>query len=349
MAASLIAATPPQDDSRARELLRNGRPGEAAAIYRALSAADPAKAEWLLNLSIALYQAKDFRGAAESARRTLDLNPSMLPASLFLGASYLELGEFEKAVPLLERVVAGNPGDRNGRLMLAKALLAGRQFERAAQEFEAASQLLPQNPSVWYGLGRAREALGRKEAANAAWVRLAAFPDSFEAHMHAAERNDAAERWLEASQDWEQALRLVPESATARSGLAGSLFRRRDYMRVLSTLEPLLTTSSAEASFLYGASLVNLQRAEEAIPHLERALSRDPNFLPAAAALGQALLQTSRPRDAILYLTKAAATDTDGSVHFQLFRAYQSTNAPERAQEALADYKRLRGSGSRNH
>jgi len=48
---------------------------------------------------------------------------------------------------------------------------------RAAEQLEAATQMLPANAAAWYALGRAREALGQKDAACSTFGELKAkFP-----------------------------------------------------------------------------------------------------------------------------------------------------------------------------
>jgi tetratricopeptide (TPR) repeat protein len=341
-ACCLIAQT--ADYERARQLLTSGHPAEAAAIYRELSRAHPEDSDALLNLSIAEYKAGNFREAAASAAAALKLNPDLQPAHLFLGASYLELGEFTSAIDPLQRVVAANPGERNGRLMLGEALLGAGQMEAAAEHLNAAAELLPANSRVWYGLGRTYEALGRKNDAAKAWDRLTSLPPSLESHLHAAEVHNAQQRWREAAVESSEALKLAPRNQTVRIGLAWSLFRSRDYEGAIAALKPLLSSEKADVQFLYGASLLNLQQPVEAIPYLRTAIARDAHLLSARAALGQALLQTGDPEKAIGLLADSISLDQDGSIHFQLFRAYQLTNRKAEAQRALADYQRLRAS-----
>jgi predicted Zn-dependent protease len=233
----------------------------------------------MLNLSIAEYKAGNFREAADSAVSALNRAPDLLPARLFLGASYLELGEFAKAVAALERVVKQDLRDRNARVLLAQA----------------------------------------------------------RAKLH-----DAALRWRESALEWAEALKLAPENPKVRFGLAWALFRSRDYDGAMATIKPLLTDPSAQ--FLFGASLLNLGQPAEAMPYLQRAIGGDSSMLPARAALGQALLQAGKAEEAIPYLKEAASADQEGSVRFQLFRAYQLTGRKAEADQALADYHRFKGS-----
>jgi predicted Zn-dependent protease len=298
----------------------------------------------LLNLCDAEYTAKRYREAAATAATALNLQPDLLPARLFLGASNLELGQLSAAIDSLKTVVAANPRERNGRLLLGLALLQAGHPAESLEHLEAAAGLLPASTRAWYGLGRALEALGQTPAAQQAWERLMTLPPSLESHLHTAEVDSAEQRWREAALEWREALRIAPEKPAVRLGLAEALFRSRDYRTAMSTLEPLLSTDSAEVQFLYGASLLNLQRPLEAAPYLREAIARDAHLLPARAALGQALLQTGNPKEAIPLLEAAISADQDGSVHFQLFRAYQLTDRESEARRALADYQRFRAS-----
>jgi tetratricopeptide (TPR) repeat protein len=331
--------------TRARDLLAAGHASEAAAIYQELAQKDPDNPGLLLNLAIAEYKAARFPEAAASASAAIKLAPDLAPAHLFLGASLLELGEFSGAIDSLTRVVSANPRERNGQLMLAEALLGAHQAAEAIAHFELAAGMLPSNPRVWSGLGKAAEAAGHKELAQSAWKKLMELPPSLESHIHAAELNGAALRWREAAAEWSAALKFAPASHRVRTGLAWAQFRSRDYDAVMATLKPVQQeTQVAEVEFLYGASLLNLQKPEAAIAYLKTALVRDPDFLPARAALGQALLQTGQVEDSIPLLKESLPVDQDGTTHFQLFRAYQLCGRSAEAKQAFAAYRRLRES-----
>ncbi len=334
---------PAEEAQRAQELAAAGKLEEAIRVYQNLLRASPRNAVLLLNLSITEYKARQYGNSVTHASAALEVQPDLLPARLFLGAAQLELGEFAKAVGSLEAVVAATPQDRNARLMLGEALLATGKPAEAAVQFEAVAEQLPANPRIWYGLARVYELLGRSEAAQQAADKLLALPESAESHMRAAMAHEKAQRWIEASAEWKKALAVSSDRRGARVSLAWSLFRARDYDGAMAALQPL-EGSSAEVEFLIGACLLNRQQPREAIAHLRSALAHDAGLVPARAALGQALLQTGKPEEAIGWLKAALDGDTDGTVHFQLFRAYQLTHRESEAREALAAYQRLRSS-----
>lgn len=420
----------------------SGKPDEAIPIYLRLAQSFPGNPDLLLNLCIAEFQASRYRDAASHAQAALNLKPDLAPADLFLGSSYLALGEHAKAVGPLKKAVDAMPGDRNARLALGEALLGSQQYEDALSQFQTSSQQMADNPRAWYGLGRTcealaaqagdqlktkfpasgyssalagdaclkqrrfgcafaayREALARgpilpgvhaglarvyKETGHAEWAaeeetsenkippltrsdsgpgayygsyksyrelaaraydRLLQLPPSSERDLYSAAELDAAGRHREASLAWREALKRAPANMNVQHGLAWSLYQSRDYDSALPVLKDMLkeTPESADANFLYGATLLNLAQPHAAIPYLEAALRADPKMQAAQAAMGQALLREGDPERAIPYLKNAILQDEDGNAHFQLFRAYQLTGN-SLAKDAFADYQQFRAS-----
>ena len=96
--------------------------------------------------------------------------------------------------------------------------------------------------------------------------------------------------------------------------------------------------TSSELNYLLGDTLLDQQRAEEAIPLLKRAVGENPKSLPAQKSLARAELATGKQSDAIVHLKVALPADTDGSLHYQLAQAYQANGQSELAKKVLADY-----------
>ena len=92
---------------------------------------------------------------------------------------------------------------------------------------------------------------------------------------------------------------------------------------------------------MYGDTLLQAQKLERAIPPLEAAVKRDPSMIEARVSLARAYLQGGRSAEAIPHLEAALPTDEDGSLHYQLARAYQATGQIERAKQMLAKYQEL--------
>ena len=181
---------------RARELALQGKPEQAITIYQELIQTFPNSPDLLMDLSIAQFKARHYRDSIEQAKAALKLQPELPSANLFLGACYVELGEFGAAIPPLKKVLEAQPNERNALLMLAEALSGARQYEEAAEHFQKLSELVPDNPKVWYGLGQCYDKLFQlspgqhkqyQKLARQAYNRLIELPRSRESCIHAAE------------------------------------------------------------------------------------------------------------------------------------------------------------------
>jgi predicted Zn-dependent protease len=167
--------------------------------------------------------------------------------------------------------------------------------------------------------------------------------------MHTASTLDKIGNCIGAASEWRKSLEFAPKSQAIETGLAWSSYRCRDYETVLGVVGDLLKSerASANLNFLFGATLLNQQQADRAIPYLTSALTIDPDFVPAHTALGQALLLTGKAQEAIPHLYRGIATDEDGTVHFELLRAFQLTKQTERARIALNEYQEFRSASEK--
>jgi predicted Zn-dependent protease len=103
-----------------------------------------------------------------------------------------------------------------------------------------------------------------------------------------------------------------------------------------------LLSGEPDLNHLQGDLYLARQLAPEAVPFLGKAVAADPRVLEVRASLPRALLQAVRPAEALPHVNAALPLDTDGSLHFQLARAYQSAGQAEAAKEAMARYQSIR-------
>jgi len=176
-----------------------------------------------------------------------------------------------------------------------------------------------------------------------AFARLGELPPCSEQHELKARIYTNQKRYSEAAKEWKAAAVYSPTNTEIQEQLGVSLKFSQDYAGALPVFEELLKKrpASEELNYLVGDTLLDLQRPEDAIPFLKRAIERDPKLLPAHKSLARAELATGNDAAAIPHLKRVLATDTDGSLHFQLARAYQAAGQPELAKPVLAEYQRI--------
>jgi tetratricopeptide (TPR) repeat protein len=150
--------------------------------------------------------------------------------------------------------------------------------------------------------------------------------------------------WDEAEAEYRKAIALEPKSHSARLGLVITLFTELKNDEALSLDESLLSENSLdpEANLLAGEILVQRNQFRKAEPYLLKCTHLKTDLLPRYhALLGRVYAETDRIPAAISEYKLGLATDTDGSIHYQLARLYQKTGNKMAAEEAFRQSKGL--------
>ncbi len=164
---------------------------------------------------------------------------------------------------------------------------------------------------------------------------LAGLGDSPE--LHELRARGFAERGshLMAARAWRAALDLDPGGTNLKTGLANALYEARDFRTTGPVLDELLEEGeSPELRFLRGSALLNEQRANEAVPHLERAVELAPDLERARAELSRAYLALDRPEGAIPHLRRILESDQNGSYAYRLATAYRRAGKKDLSEAA---------------
>jgi tetratricopeptide (TPR) repeat protein len=221
-------------------------------------------------------------------------------------------GELERATACLQSVLERNPQDADARLELAEVALAQRRHREAvALAQEATGGRLSDPAEGWLVLGRAQEALGVVDQAEAAW---------------------------------RKAVSLQPESVEALYRL-GRLYNR---LGMASEAAPALekavalSPGSPEALKELGAARLRLGQAEAAVVALQQARQIAPDDVAVLNNLGVALRQAGRESEAApLFEEAVRASQGSRVVYANLADAWLQLGEFERAQAALQEALRL--------
>jgi len=107
-----------------------------------------------------LDRLKDRKSAVEHFEKALQLNPRMRDVSLSLARAYVAAEQWEKAIPLLDLQLSETDADaevdRAAEIHYQLGLCAERLFDqdKAFREFQTASKLRPDHPTIVTGLAR---------------------------------------------------------------------------------------------------------------------------------------------------------------------------------------------------
>jgi tetratricopeptide (TPR) repeat protein len=199
---------------------------------------------------------------------------------------------------------------------------------------------LPRTPSPDALYWRAKAA---NELALQAFFRLGQLPASVEFHQLQAEIARNQNQHMQSVKEWKAALDLAPGDPRLEQELAVSLFLAKDFKAAVEAAAGPLKQNprSPELNFVVGDSWLRLEDPEKAEPYLEAALAADPKLREADASLGLALARLGKYADAVRHLEKSLELDEDGSLHYQLARAYQAAGSGEKARAAMAQYQEI--------
>lgn len=294
----------------------------------------PGSAYWLALVAAARQVQQQERSAFYFYREALAKQPDMRGLHAALAEVYRKSGHADWAA--IEEEKEKKLGPLNCAVKTLECDFTAGRYRKLLQ-LAAGTK----TPESYYWQSRACNQLARE-----AFARLAQLPPSVEIHELTAEVHRSQGRHLEAVKEWKEALKLAPGDPGLRMELAVSLHQSRDYPAAVPLLEDLLKAApdSAELNYLLGDSFLNLQQAAKAIVYLAKAVQLAPKNLAAHASLARAYLQAGQSRQAVPHLKAALPTDKDGSLHFQLARAYQGSGERELANQMLEKYQEIRKS-----
>jgi Flp pilus assembly protein TadD len=172
----LLASKP--DDRRAlsalgRAYLSVGRTEDGFRLLRRMHDLYPDHHEVHLNLASAYEYSGELETALKHANRSIELHPAFAPAHKRKGIILGRQRHFVEAADEFETAVQLAPDDPDALTWLGESRVQLGQWAAAAESLEQATRLAPQNANAWLKLGVARVWLGEFDAARESLERAA--------------------------------------------------------------------------------------------------------------------------------------------------------------------------------
>jgi len=290
----------------------------------------PESAYWLALVADSRVVQKQFSSAYFLYRNALELVPGLRGVHFSISRIYRERGENEWAeIEEKKESELGIPDCSREKLVCY--FLQG-EFSRIVAEGDNSK------PADLYWIIQAYNQL-----ALASFTRLNELPSSYEVHAFRARVQENLGRYWESVSEWRKALEYVPGDPEVRQQLAINLYLNRNYDESARIVNDLLKTKpdSGQLNFLAGDILLYQQKADQAIPFLEKSVKADDKYVPAHNSLGRAYMSLGKAAEAVPHLEKALDADDDGSIHYQLARAYQRTGRTEESRKLMARYQEI--------
>ena len=133
---------------------------QALAIYKEF----PGNAEVEEHAGRLLLESRKYDDAVRQFEQAYQKEPTEANRKS-LAAAYLQLGQVDKALPLLDKAVADEPANYDLRIGLAHALRDSKRYQAAAAQFNEAAKLKPTETKTWNELGSMLYLANDREAA----------------------------------------------------------------------------------------------------------------------------------------------------------------------------------------
>lgn len=295
------------------------RYSEAAAALEEAERYAPASQDVLVDLSIAYFDAGDYRKALEPLGKALSLDPRSVGAHHMTGKSYFMLGDFTRSVAELEEALKLSPKDYDIAYTLALAHLKLHELGPAKQIFDQMIAQLGDRPQLRIVFGRAyRETSFLPEAIEEFKRAVALDPHFPRAHYYLGLTyllKDGAARLDDAAAEFKVELDSNPEEFFANYYLGVVCVMQRKWDEALPLLEKAtrIQPDNPDPYFHLGQAYQSVERHEQAIAALRKSIALNPelshNDYQVATAhyrLGQSLMKTGRKEEGEKELQTAA-------------------------------------------
>ena len=289
----------------------------------------PGSAYWLALVADSRAKAAQLSSAFYLYRQAIAKNPKLRGVRAALAQIYEKSGHSDWAkIEQQHEEELGKPNCAIERDVCA--------FD--AGQYEKLVALQGKTPEAYYWKTKAYQKLAIQALAH-----LGQLPPSVQLHELLAGINTDERQFPTAVKEWQKAYELSGKDMEIGKQLVLALFQTQDFPAAEKLLQSLLPRrpKSADLNYLLGFTMLSLKQPKEAAHYLEISVQLDSGFLPAHSALAQAYLAMGESKKAIPHLKAALPIDRDGSIHYQLARAYQTSGQYALARAMLEQYQKI--------
>ena len=246
-------------------------------------------------------EAGDLSGAAQAAKRAVELLPTSSEYWLQLGLIMGQQHQYEEACLAFKQAYELDPQEVASLENLGHALEQLGRPEEARRAYRRAVEARPRFGPAWLDLAQSLQKAGREQEAADCLRKAFANRVPREAELLALARFCQGHGWREAAAtNYQDAIRLSPYDAGARVEAGKNLValgRRAEALPLFADAVKL-GPDAGMARFEYGLALGREGRATEAAEQFSEAARLMPEMLEARLNLGFALMNANRPVEA---------------------------------------------------
>ena len=318
----------------------------AIAKYREIVKLAPHLAAAYNNLGMLYFDEHDYPSAIKVLQRGLELNRNMPGAAAMLGMSYFQLGENDKAQPLLETALRANPKDDQVAMVLIHILINTQKLPEAASKLNDFLSRNPKSQEAWYLLGKtylqmSQDALKKINEID---------PDSVVAHEIAGEIDQSMHNYDLALVEYKKAIDMAPKVPGTHMHMGDAYWNMGKWQSAQEEFraELLNDPNSCMAHWkLSNAILEANDSADEAFSEANKAIERCPTLMQARVDRARALVRLGKHDEALPDLLMAEKeSPREPTIHFMLAAVYRAQGKGAEAQSEMQTYGKLQREAS---
>ena len=296
---------------------------------------EPRSWEAHYDLALAELQHNHVEDALRELRTASSLNSGNAGVQLALGVASNQAGHPDEAEAAFRQVLKLQPDSVPALAGLSEALLAEKRYNAVIDALSTAprDEVLRLNLAIAYSKNDQLD-----QAVQILADLVKEHPDYAQAHLNLGILYTQQQRYREATDEFQTAMKIDPANDAARASCIKSLIILGQLDEALPMAEEHLRRNPRDAEALYLLGAVQRQRGQyaEAEPVLSKAVALQPDYYDSRYDLGFSLAKLGRRAEARVQLERALNLKPDSSeARFQLATVLRAMGMKEQADEQL--------------
>jgi tetratricopeptide (TPR) repeat protein len=331
---------------RARQDLTQHNLQKAVQEYADILKLDPRNAEIYTADGVALYGLGRTRQAMEALQTALSIDPGQGTAELFLGLSKSDLGQCDKAIPLLQKHFSPQTAPHLRRVVGISLLSCYRetaQFKEALGLAQTLKSAFPTDADILYNLAELYTQLWDVTASEL----LKDHPESYRVHQLAGEVLEAQGKYDRAIKEYLLALKEKPEIPGLRYRIGKMVFDQGgpgadDRAMIYFKQELQINPDNPAPQYSMAEIFRRERRFADAEQRYRQAIQMSPGFVAAYIGLGRVFLQEHQLEAAQREMEKAIQLRPDNpTAHYELMMIDRDLGKTDEAAKEMAIFQKL--------
>lgn len=294
---------------KAIDLQKRGQLHQAVTLCSEVAREDPRHIRALYLLGVCWLQLGDAQKAVGWLDRMVAVSSRIPQAFIIRGAAYRAIGRNDQALLDYDRALALDPNLTDALFNKANALRFLKRHGDAVACYVRASEIAPKRMDILNNLAGTLTEMGDWRKADAVFSRILQQEDSAQANYNLGLVKSELGLFHDAIKCFDNAVRLKPDYAEAFSGRAHAFGEIGEHQSALNDCSHAISLDPdfADAYLNSGKSLACLRRHDEALAMYEKAISLGKDDFAARYNRGLALRELGRSDEARRDFDKAMA------------------------------------------